>query len=400
MIKKIFQVIVSIFFILYLSACSGISPKPYNVELTKMSSLLTTDEKQVLLTHNIKKLHSAFKYHMYKTHYQHSKYSKFNNNSLHFKRWDYDTAFPYNIYYIYEFKYDENKNRLFMIDKSYTKFKGKNKNSDAYFVSEPKGLTKYIDDFQVKLTKSYESSLAKYEIYKKEYSKIKPEFDIKYKQISITTEDTTKIVPSKVIKNLSKYQLWPNEKTLMNTYKSGDDISFKIGSRVLKDKEGRYKVDYEKYKYMEDYKEFPANLTYKINRVHYNYLPKSFISKDKNINIEVLNNAQYADGNSVNSFKITNNTKQFIEINTIAAYYNEDVVDNIMNVEGIKLSPMSYKIIKTGVIKDFPSKKLIRVTDKHQKINYGFSIGYKMNNQNIVKNLYKVDTHTIGSLSK
>ncbi|RLA82916.1 MAG: hypothetical protein DRG78_05895 [Epsilonproteobacteria bacterium] len=394
MIRKILQVIVSISFVIYFSACGSTPPKPYNITLGPSSSLITNQEKQTLLTHNLKAIHDNFKYKIDSS-FKHNKYSNLENNSLVCHVWYYDTAFPMDKFYIYEFKYDENKNRLFMLDNSYGKGRGSKEKYTAYH-SGLDGLNEYLDTFQMKLTNSYESSLAKYEVYKKEYKQKKSEFDKKYKQIHITTEDTTKIVSSKIIKKLSKYQLWPNEETAINSYIKGNDISLKIGSRVLKDKEGRYKVDYEKYKYMEEYNKFPTNLVYKINKVYYNYLPKSFIAKDKNINVEIVNNVEFADGNSMNSLKITNNTKEFIEINTIAAYYDQDVFDNILNIKSIRLAPMSYKIIKKGVIKDFPSKKLINVTDKNQKINYGFSIGYKMINQNIMKNLYKVDTYTIG----
>lgn len=395
MIRKIFQVIVSVFFMLCFSACGGgIAPKPYDVKLNS-SSMISNKTKQALLTYNIRILHNDFKYHNTERYYKHSKYSKLVNNSLVFNIWQYDTPFPYNVYYIYEFKYNENKDSLSMIDKSYSQYKGRKERRDAYFIPEPDRLTEYMNIFQTRLTKLYTSDLEKYTPFQKEYKQKKSEFDKKYKQIHITTEDTTKIVPNKIINKLSKYQLWPNEETAINSYIKGNDISFKIGSRVLKDKEDRYKVDYEKYKSMEEYNKFPMNLVYRINKVYYNYLPKSFIAKDKNINVEVVNNVEFADGNSMNSLKITNNTKEFIEINTIAAYYYQDVFDNILNIKSIRLAPMSYKIIKKGVIKDFPSNKLINVTDKNQKINYGFSIGYKMINQNMMKNLYKVNTYTI-----
>ncbi len=380
---------------LYFSACGSTPPKPYSVKLIKNSSVVDSKEKQVLLTQNIKTLHNDFK-----NNSDYGRKPRYQNNNILYDELDRSRGnSQFDKFYNYEFKYDENKNRLYMVDKSYSKYRNSSKRHSAY-KGAGGGLNNYLDDFQVKLTKSYESSLAKYEIHKKEYNKIKPEFDKKYQKIHTTTEDTTNIVPNKILKKLSKYQLWPNEETAINSYIKGDDLSFKIGSRVLKDKEGRYKVDYKKYKYMEEYNKFPMNLVYKINKVYYNYLPKSFITKDKNIDVEVMNNVEFADGNSMNSLKITNNTKEFIEINTIAAYYNQDVFDNILNLENIKLAPMSYKTIKKGVLKDFPSKKLIKITDKNQKINYGFSIGYKMINQNIMKNLYKVDTYTIKDLDE
>jgi len=186
-------------------------------------------------------------------------------------------------------------------------------------------------------------------------------------------------------------------------FKDGKIISndFKVQSYILKNEIGRYKVNYKKTSFKENYDNFPTNITFEINKVYFNYLPTKYLANDTNIDIEVVNTPlQYG---SVKSIKIQNKTKEFIEIDTIAGYYGENVTDNIINIKDmkrVKIAPMSYKIFETGYsykyrINDYPSKKLLLVDNKNQKINYGFSVGYKMVNQNIIKNVYKVNSYSI-----
>lgn len=258
-------------------------------------------------------------------------------------------------------------------------------------------------------------------------------------QVKTALVDNTKVLPKSVFKQMNKFNvnadrvikkidlyksyIAPNKgKNAMDRFGRsilGDSISqnfdkvfkdessiaheFKITSNAIK-KIDRYKVNYKQNSYSDSYDKFPSNITYEIDKVYFNYLPKKFITSDKNIDIEVINDPM-GGYDSIEYIKVSNKTKEFIEIDTIAGYYGENVTDNIINIEDmkrVKISPMSYKIFKTGYsyeyrINDYPSRsnRLLLVNDRNQKVNYGFSIGYKMINQNIIKNLYKVNQYSI-----
>ena len=277
------------------------------------------------------------------------------------------------------------------------------------------------------------NELKKYKIFKQAFIDNQKKSKLKYKTITTNFKDTTNILPAIVISDLSKHKLYsairfgetplklykemnhdPKKRKALNNYlkslneknglhSSGDSTpskydsnnivdNFFIRDSILVDEVDRYKVSFAKYKFEENYINFPKDVVFEINDVKYNYIPTIYKSNDENIKVEVINTPLLRK--TVKQFKISNNTKEFIEIDTIAGYYGEDVVDNIL-VTKIKLSPMSFKNI---TVSNFPKKKLLDVKTKKQKINYGFSIGYKMINNNVMKSLYKVNLYTIDNI--
>lgn len=262
----------------------------------------------------------------------------------------------------------------------------------------------------------------------------------KISQVKTSLIDNTKILPKSVFDQLNKFDLNANRvKGKMDLYRSyvapsngnsvidkfarsiaGDSVSrnfdkvfkdetslaheFKVSSSIITNHIERYRVDYKQTGYNAGYDKFPINVTYEINKVYFNFLPEKFMASDDNIDVEVKNNP-LGNHDSIEYIKVYNKTKEFIEIDTIAGYYGENVADNIMNIKDmkrVKISPMSHKIFQISYgyeyrINDYPTKsdRLLLTNDKNQKINYGFSIGYKMINQNIIKNLYKVNNFSI-----
>jgi hypothetical protein len=284
------------------------------------------------------------------------------------------------------------------------------------------------------LSKKFATTLEKFSQYKKEYNHHKEEAEYKKRNLKINYIDTTHILPQKALAQLCKStnSLYIKSSAIdlfLNNQNSAK--AFVIQSSVQNDTIGRYKVTYKQTRFENIYSIFPSTLNYKIDKVYFNYIPQKFTAHDSSIDIEVFNAPlagtnqevfsaslkakinQYdkikelldtaSKGEIIQYIKIQNNTKEFIELDTIAGYYGEDVTDNIINIKDlkrVKIPPMSYKIFKTGYnykyrINDFPKSKLLLVKNKNQKVPYGFSIGYKMVNQNIIKNLYKVNEYTI-----
>lgn len=257
------------------------------------------------------------------------------------------------------------------------------------------------------------NEIEKYQVFTKLYDNIYNASKVKKDNVKISLVDNTKILPRFALEKLNEFTLNTNKVIKIDLYKSYynqflEDKSsfiqeFKIHSAVMNYIVDRYKVDYKQTNYSNSYDKFPTSLIYEIDKVYFNYLPEKFTAEDNNIDIEVKNNILIAYGYpSIEYIKIYNKTKELIELDTISGYYGENVLDNILNIQDtqrVKIPPKSYKIFKLGYneysINDYPKTKLLLVKDKNQYVPYGFSIGYKMINQNIIKNLYKVNKYSI-----
>jgi hypothetical protein len=303
-----------------------------------------------------------------------------------------------NATFAHKFIVDSKTNEIKRIDVSREDY-GKNRGLDVYgTLTNDFGFSEYIEDYQVKVSEKFKELVEKFSKFKKSYLKYQQEAQEKKKQITIKVVDKTGVLSKDILDEFLKNTTLevvstPAVKLFLSNKKAN---SFFIKSLVKYDMLGRYKVVYKKTSYKEIYNKFPNNLVYEIQKVYFNYLPQQFYATNGNIEVEIINTP--FDFSSIKLIKIQNNTKQFIEIDTIAGYYGEDVLDNI--VTKIKISPTSYKIIKYDIsniykINDFPKKKLLLVKNKNQKVSYGISVAYKMINQNIIKNLYKVNKYEI-----
>ncbi|MGA1940860.1 hypothetical protein [Arcobacter sp. YIC-310] len=342
----------------------------------------------------------------------------------------------------WSFKYRENMKNCFSVTNNILKRidysscsndHGRSFKKCNYISNKLEDYSNFINNLQNNvIEKELQKEISNYQKFIKLYDKANISRKEKIKIIKTSLVDNTKVLPKSVFNQLNKFHVVensvPNKINLYINYISpnngknninriarnilGDSISenfnkffkddssisdkFKITSSTITNTVNRYKVTYKHRVFKDDYNKFPTNLTYEIDKVYFNYLPKKFRAKDRNIEVEVINNFK-DDYNSIKHIKIYNKTKEFIEIDTISGYYGEDVTDNIIDMKDMKrinISPMSYKIFKTDY-----SYELLLVNDKNQKVPYGFSIGYKMINQNIIKNLYKVNNYSIKSFN-
>jgi hypothetical protein len=373
------------------SGCGASTPEPFSMKVQNYSNV-TNQEKNTLIAHNMQTIKQFYPDRTGR----YSSPSRVRGNVISYH--------GLNATFSHRFIVNSKTGYMERIDVSSASH-GRDRGEDAYdSLTNDFGFTDYINKYQVTLGKKYATSLEKFSKYKKEYNHHKQEAEYKKEHLQVHFIDTTNILPKKVLAQLSNDEHFLSvQNTPMRLFLRGQDVSkaFILKSYIKADTFGRYKVVYKQPRFEDVYTAFPSTINYEITEVYFNYIPEKFTAHDSNIDVEVLN-TPFGD-ETIKYIKIQNNTKEFIELDTIAGYYGEDVTDNIINIEDlkrVKIAPMSYKILKTGFsykyrVNDFPENKLLPVHSRNQKVPYGFSVGYKMINQNIIKNLYKVDTYTI-----
>lgn len=406
----------------------GNPPQPYNYKMNNQHKDISDYEKQQLLNIVIDR-NSRLKY-------------KTSNGCVMLDNQWYKEGWSYKYKNKFKHCFKINNLTISRIDNSScSRDHGRSYGKCNYIGNGFDNYIKFINDLQNNvLSSELQTEISNYQKFISLYDKADAVRKEKITQVKTSLIDNTKVLPKSVFEQMNKFNLSTNRVTKkIDLYKSyvapqngkslidqfgrsilGDSISenfdkvfqdesslaheFKISSSTTKNAINRYKVNYKQNSYSDSYDKFPSNITYEIDKVYFNYLPIKFITSDDNIDVEVKNNP-LGSYDSIEYIKVYNKTKEFIEIDTIAGYYGENVTDNIINIKDmkrVKISPMSYKIFKTGYsyeyrINDYPSRsnRLLLVNDRNQKVNYGFSIGYKMINQNIIKNLYKVNQYSI-----
>lgn len=356
--------------------CGAKVPTPYTVQLNKSDSIITDSEKDDLLSYSINKT------------YKHNSFHPNRGWGLRYNKssWLHENTISYdglNATFSHKFSINHTTNEFCRTDVSRA---SNNEEGEKVYQSlmDDFGFTDYINVFQIVLHKRYEISVSNYAKFKRDY--------LNLKQSKKTFVDKTGVLPKEVLNKLHLAYYLP-----INIFLRGGYDVYKIEPKNL----GRYVIGYET-------SNFPSKIIFNVNRVKFNYLPNKYIASDKNIDVEVIN-TPFAY-KSIKSIKITNKTKEFIEVDTISGYYGNDVTDHIVNIKDmkkVKISPMSHKIFSETSdpeyrVIDYPSAKsrLLLVSNKNQKIKYGFSVGYKMINQNIIKNLYKVNKYSIIDFGK
>lgn len=116
------------------------------------------------------------------------------------------------------------------------------------------------------------------------------------------------------------------------------------------------------------------------------YVPDSYVLENNSIIVE----ANRYD------IKITNKTKNFINIESISMYYNGHI-DTIKDAD-LKLSPQGTVTQKLSKFETFGSKKVIEFDSTAQKVDYGFALS--LYNQDINKRdtLFKKDDFSLDGL--
>ena len=407
--KKIIYFFVGIIIIFNISGCSG-KIEPYKVNLNSKYKKIDEEDKEKILKLRVFTLYPQ----------------KYNNGDIYIKntcilsKKSYSKGICYRLVYNNLINYTNTRNNFFPED--YIEFV--NSFPKKYHLKE--NLEKELDGFLIykdkcehlkKQTQSKITAKIQKTINQINKSKQKLYPNIKDPNNILTKNEINNISYTKEIKNRIKlYHNYFNKylqndciinyvnyidfnKYRLNINNIYKDIYIKLR---LNEKEKRFKFKYNINPYICS-KEC-KNPIIEIKKIYFNYLPNKFIIKDKNLLINIQTKNIHQNKKSIygysNKIKISNNTTHFIIINAIAGYYNNKVIENLLN-ENIIIPPKSYKLIENNWdLINFPNKKYILVKNRNQKVNYGFSIAYKIQQLNILNNIYFTKDYTIDDFEK
>ena len=282
-----------------------------------------------------------------------------------------------------------------------------------YIGKKVENYADYINKLQNKIIpQQLPIEISKYAKYKEKYYQEKQKAEKRMKNIKTVIVDENHVLSQNVLNKIkyntyierpygivTSYTPGRKEVTDMNPiklYVNNKPIDFKIVSNISNTihnslKQGRYLLVFENSKLTYSYKNVPIKIIFKIKGVYFNFIPSNFVAGDKNI--DVIINYDYK--NNLMKIKFVNKTTKFVEINALAMYYNDKVYDNLLK-KPIKLPPKSFKTITKDYF-NLPvlKNRYIKVTNKNERVKFGISVGYKIINENILKNIYKVNKYSI-----
>ena len=318
-----------------------------------------------------------------------------------------------------DFYHDKMKN-CFVIDNNILKrkdysicFSNGIRHKCEYIGKKVENYADYINKLQNKIIpQQLPVEISKYVKYKEKYYQEKQKAEKRIKNIKTIIVDENHVLSQNVLNQIkhvtyierpygivTSYTPGRKEVTDMNPiklYVNNKPIDFKIINKISDTinnslKQGRYLLVFKNSKLVYSYKNVPSKVEFKIKSVYFNFIPSDFIASDQNI--EVIINYDYK--NNLMKIKFVNKTTKFVEINALAMYYNDKVYDNLLK-HPIKLPPKSFKTITKDYF-NLPvlKNRYVKVTNKNERVKFGISVGYKIINENILKNIYKVNKYSI-----
>lgn len=378
--------ILSILFIFLLSGCATL--EPYNTKLSIVDDSLSLEEKRMLLNRIIERK-------SFSTPYEY-KYFGCLNKTIYWnsgnRGWKYSGTLN-NCFNIYS------NNTIVRSDYTDSRIYSKGGQiSDNYI--------EFINKFQLEIEKEFYEEVSKYKKYLTYFDEASLNREKLYTNVSVFLKDNTKVLPKKILKDFDKPTIELPKKNKIHVYKNNYfsvesakdlDEDFTIRSMLSKKQIGRYRIKLKENYYEYPASKFPKNLALEIDKVFFSYIPKNFYFNDKNINVRVKNvfkkvmlDYSYVgkDDLKIDSILIENKTNKFIEIDTIASYYGQNVDDNILrSYVKLKIPPKSSKTISSSDINNSHDGFFL-VDNKKDKVNYGFSVEYRIADKTLANNLY------------
>jgi len=257
---------------------------------------------------------------------------------------------------------------------------------DCYLTEYEKKYSDYINKLQSQIIpQELPKKINLYSKYKIKYIREKKIAEKKIKSTQFEILDPFNVVPKKILKEIKPWLTY-NIDSPIKSYIKNKPIDFKIIAMVSNHKSNRYIINCSNKREF-DYKNIPHVIKFNIKEVGFNFIPSSFVAKDKNLKAEI----SYIKNK--NKFKIDfiNNLKTFISIQKLVIYYGKNIYGNY--IKSINLPPKSHTTID---LTDYTiSNPYITLNNKSQKVNFGLSIGYKLIDENILKSIYKVKKFSI-----
>ena len=138
------------------------------------------------------------------------------------------------------------------------------------------------------------------------------------------------------------------------------------------------------------------NVTYQIDSVDYSNIFPSFNNENKDISLSF--------DKKTKELKLTNNTDEFIQINSVSLYYNSAVyvvTDSAKSNYSTELSPKSSSTIE--ITQHIPQSNYTNITKAkalNTKLKFGFAVKYTIGSSSNKKTMYKTQMFILYPLIK
>ena len=342
------------------ASMSPVQPLPYSVK-TDDNSFVTWNEKKAIFTKTLELKH---KLNIFFPNKKHGKKYKFPS------RLDYRTISYEGLNATFAHKFDLNSaGEIYRIDESSSTHSDQ-VGIDAYCaLCDDYGFSNYINNFQSDLVESFNKHINKYAKFKKNYLLEKNNFNKKYNAIDISVVDMTGFLRPENIKMLkmgAKKESYVKELNINSLFYSDlDSLDSHFGIRVTPiHKLGRYYVYYDnKHKWISSNQWKPSDNQIKVASIKFDYIPDMYSLNDSSIDVTVNDGVM----------SIVNKTNNFINIESLSAYYNQDI-ETQENINW-KMPPKSKRQYSLNSFKYIHNKR-VAVISKNQKVNFGFAVSY------------------------
>ena len=245
-------------------------------------------------------------------------------------------------------------------------------------------LSGFIDTFtSTDLVREFNKNSDKFLSYYKGLIDYSNQMDPKIDDFEVFFSDKTGVLSSEEVEQLSKYS-WHreyNHPVIASQINADYSNSYKVTLKSnMSDIDKRYSIGRSKSSF-DINPATQSEATFYIDEVSFNYIPYNFEVGDGKLNVSISNSlSRQGTLNSVEVI-LENNSKNFISISEFAGYFNSEVVPDFISNQNISISIAPHSVTKITVPSNL-SKKLygngfIKVKQREQKVDYGFSIQYE-----------------------
>lgn len=143
-------------------------------------------------------------------------------------------------------------------------------------------------------------------------------------------------------------------------------------------------------------KQQQVNTLYTINRIDFKDVYPTYANKNEELAIVF--------DPKTRKLKLQNNTKQFLQLNSISLYYGDNIYQLIDNQSANFARELAPESFNTHTIPNIANEsayiKMTKAKVKTQKINFGFAIKYTIGDNTKNHTLYKQNTYAVHDLLK
>ena len=245
-------------------------------------------------------------------------------------------------------------------------------------------LSGFIDTFtSTDLVREFNKNSDKFLSYYKGLIEYSNQMDPKIDDFAVFFSDKTGVLSSEEVEQLSKYS-WHreyNHPVIASQINADYSNSYKVTLKSnMSDIDKRYSIGSSKSSF-DINPATQSEATFYIDEVSFNYIPYNFEVGDGKLNVSVINSLSRQGTLDSVEVILENKSKSFISISEFAGYFNSDVEPDFISNQNQSVSVAPHSVTKitvpSNLLKKLYGNGFIKVKQREQKVDYGFSIQYE-----------------------